>query len=599
MGSWEQSTSQPIETDCQLPPAQQVPQVALPDEQQLHAHRPQMETNGANHQPSSSSMTCSAPPTSSQRPGNDQSEDQSDHLQQHHRQPPPCHEADGQHPVHPPRDLDTQAQDEQRPQEPHQEGRTLQDQPELQASYTHSDPDGRDDEEWITIPEEEGDPSPEGTLEEDMDWISDVSDTEEEEDDPVPPSRDRHERHEPQREAGGNPKKRAAGHGSQRVKNKARKSDIKKLWSQAGWGQKPEWLTWRAALAWLKRVEKPPDKQPRSSAEDRAKLASLLAAHQYERDSDGKIIPTTAASSPSTTSDPQPTSRGASTSTTASTPGISSPTPRPQGKVSRPAAGAEQQATQDTSKAANQARRDHQQRTATNPYRQPPQHSQQRMQQQQQTQRPLPAQPPPRSQARQEQPPQQALPPGRGRRVAFDLPPDHREHPPLPVRQQKVWRKPTDSTTLQLKFDGTSRRPIRVVDNRPEHPRTGGDPNDNTNRAQEEHMEGDVLFVQPTHLTASSSASSSDNTPPGAPQPTIDDLEEQARQAVREGRAPQWDIEDATSSMRSSIRIGDVSFDLSWLQGAGPPTLPPTIPIARNVVFTARASLAGAWRGVL
>ncbi|OLP87868.1 hypothetical protein AK812_SmicGene30877 [Symbiodinium microadriaticum] len=163
--------------------------------------------------------------------------------------------------------------------------------------------------------------------------------------------------------------------------------------------------------------------------------------------------------------------------------------------------------------------------------------------------------------------------------------------------RDSVWRKPTDSTTLQLKFDGTSRRPIRVVDNRPEHPRTGGDPNDNTNRAQEEHMEGDVLFVQPTHLTASSSASSSDNTPPGAPQPTIDDLEEQARQAVREGRAPQWDIEDATSSMRSSIRIGDVSFDLSWLQGAGPPTLPPTIPIARNVVFTARASLAGAWRG--
>ena len=51
--------------------------------------------------------------------------------------------------------------------------------------------------------------------------------------------------------------------------------------------------------------------------------------------------------------------------------------------------------------------------------------------------------------------------------------------------------------------------------------------------------------------------------------------------------------------MRSSIRIGEVSFDISWFQGAGPPTLPPTIPIAPHVVFTARASMAGAWRGVL
>ncbi|CAE7240962.1 unnamed protein product [Symbiodinium sp. KB8] len=54
--------------------------------------------------------------------------------------------------------------------------------PKHKTNSGHSDPDGRDDEEWITIPEEEGDPSPEGTLEEDMDWISDVSDTEEEED---------------------------------------------------------------------------------------------------------------------------------------------------------------------------------------------------------------------------------------------------------------------------------------------------------------------------------------------------------------------------------------------------------------------------------
>ncbi|CAE7209250.1 unnamed protein product, partial [Symbiodinium sp. CCMP2456] len=44
---------------------------------------------------------------------------------------------------------------------------------------------------------------------------------------------------------GSKPPRRQAGHGSQRVKNKARKSDVKKLWEERGWPDKPAWLTWR------------------------------------------------------------------------------------------------------------------------------------------------------------------------------------------------------------------------------------------------------------------------------------------------------------------------------------------------------------------
>ncbi|CAE7527033.1 unnamed protein product [Symbiodinium necroappetens] len=108
---------------------------------------------------------------------------------------------------------------------------------------------------------------------------------------------------------------------------------------------------------------------------------------------------------------------------------------------------------------------------------------------------------------------------------------------------------------------------------------------------------GDVLFTQPPHLTATASTPSSASGQPA--QPDISDLEAQANSAVHQGRAPRWEIEDDTTSMRSSIRIGEVSFDISWFQGAGPPTLPPTIPIAPNVVFSARGTVAGSWRGVL
>ena len=107
---------------------------------------------------------------------------------------------------------------------------------------------GEDDECIEIIDEDEGD-TPAPTIDEgDDDWISDISDTDEEDVSPTPPG-------QRPMAAGGNPnpnlKKRQAGHGSQRVKNKAKKSDVKKLWQEAGWDPKPAWLTWRAALQWL------------------------------------------------------------------------------------------------------------------------------------------------------------------------------------------------------------------------------------------------------------------------------------------------------------------------------------------------------------
>ena len=487
--------------------------------------------------------------------------------------------------------------------------------------------DGAEEEDWITIPEEEGVQAPEtwddDEEEADADWISDVSDTDEEDLSPTPADTKNGQSRTGGNPPGGNPTKKAAGHGSQRVKNKARKSDVKKLWHQAGWGVKPEWLTWRAALPRLKRGEKPPEKKPLYSASNRERLAALLSAHQYVRDSQGNVIPTTPAtsSSSSTATTPlQPTTqRGEppptgshtprATQSTASSASSQSDQPQPPSTGSvpelchsgepAPEVHGERRDQEDTTKASSQARQDHQQRLASNPYQRQLQDAPQRRHHQPQ-QPPVQQEPP----ARQVQPqrPQPAAQPQRGTRtVTFDLPPDHRDDPPKPLRQQKLLRKLTDSTALQLKFNGTSHHPVQMVDNRPEHQQMGGNPSQPQDGLRQEQDQGDVLFVQPAHLTASpvASSSASSGEDPTPPQPDIADLEAQAEQAVREGRAQQWIIEDSSSSMRSSLRIGNVSFDLSWYQGAGPPTLPPTIPIAPNVIFTARASMAGAWRGVL
>ena len=136
---------------------------------------------------------------------------------------------------------------------------------------------------------------------------------------------------------------------------------------------------------------------------------------------------------------------------------------------------------------------------------------------------------------------------------------------------------------------------MQILDNRPAYLREAGDAPSAQSSSHDPTTttEGDVLFVQPAHLTSNSASSSSAAF--GAPiQPDISDLEAQAETAIQEGRAPRWDIEDDTTSMRSSLRIGNVSFDLSWHEGAGPPTLPPTIPIAPNVIFSARGTGAGA-----
>ena len=65
---------------------------------------------------------------------------------------------------------------------------------------------------------------------EELDWESDLSDSEDEDDEPMPAAA----------QAGGQPPKKKAGHGSQRVPNKAKKSDVKKRWRELDWGKKTE-----------------------------------------------------------------------------------------------------------------------------------------------------------------------------------------------------------------------------------------------------------------------------------------------------------------------------------------------------------------------
>ncbi|CAE7394441.1 unnamed protein product [Symbiodinium necroappetens] len=112
-------------------------------------------------------------------------------------------------------------------------------------------------------------------IQDDPDWDSDSADSEEEDDAPQGSAT----------QTGGQPPKRKAGHGSQRVTNKARKSDVKKRWRELDWGKKPKWLSWRRALDYILRGEKPPNKEPLPH------LTALLSAHLYSYDAQGKLIP--------------------------------------------------------------------------------------------------------------------------------------------------------------------------------------------------------------------------------------------------------------------------------------------------------------------
>ncbi|CAE7248993.1 hypothetical protein AK812_SmicGene13784 [Symbiodinium microadriaticum] len=122
--------------------------------------------------------------------------------------------------------------------------------------------------------------------EDDLEWDSDQPDTEDEEEEPEPASASA-------AASGAKAPKGAAGHGSQRVANKAKKSDVKKVWREMNWGKKPKWLSWRAALAYIQRGEQPPAKEPLppTPSPQREHLQAALAAHHYSYDAQGNLIP--------------------------------------------------------------------------------------------------------------------------------------------------------------------------------------------------------------------------------------------------------------------------------------------------------------------
>ena len=154
----------------------------------------------------------------------------------------------------------------------------------------------------------------------DLEWESDQPDTEEEEDEQTAATT--------ADKPGAKAPKRAAGHGSQRVANKAKKSDVKKLWRELGWGQKPKWLSWRSALQYIRRGVQPPTRQPLppTPSPQRESLQAALAAHHYSYDAQGRLIP-------------------------------HHPKPQPPSQTG-----------QQGDKALNQAREDHAKRRANNPY---------------------------------------------------------------------------------------------------------------------------------------------------------------------------------------------------------------------------------------
>ena len=140
------------------------------------------------------------------------------------------------------------------------------------------------------------------------------------------------------------PRKRAAGHGSQRFKNKGQKSDVKALWRQLGWGDKPPWLNWRKART--SKEGKPPWRQPRVRPEHESMLAALRNAQNYVRDSAGNVIPTPTMSSSTMPSSTTPTQ-------------LPQPLPQPD-------------AIDPNSKAHTAAAEDNERRQESNPYNLPP-----------------------------------------------------------------------------------------------------------------------------------------------------------------------------------------------------------------------------------
>ena len=476
----------------------------------------------------------------------------------------------------------------------------------------------------------------------DVEWESDES--EDEEDHGVPgttadeATKQQQQRGKPQGQQQPQPK-RQSGHGSQRVKNKQRKSDVKRLWRDAGWGDKPEWLSWKEALGWLKRGARPPAKRPASKPEDRARLASLLAAHHYTRDASGAIIPPGATGDnavpqaahgahlaqeplqPAQVPAAQPAhGSGSKADTQASQdhqtresmnpylgipgPGRKStapstrPTAEPQGDDPRepqqhplPQGDDPREPQQhplpqleDPGKAEAQARQNHRERQETNPYLQPAER------------RPRQA---PASDTYRDDRGMPSTERKSSKQLSFQLPDDHREDPPKPTRTQHVLRKLSNSTMVQITGDGLSQYPVRIVDNRPQYMQVPSSVPDGVEQ-------GDTLFAQPSHLTSATAPSSSSSVimregdPPHNLEPDpldIEDLDLEANQAIEQGQAPAWSTAGREPTARASIRVGEISLDMAWTPGVDPPTIPPSIPLAPHTVLTLKGSALGAWRG--
>ncbi|CAE7748543.1 YCF1, partial [Symbiodinium sp. CCMP2456] len=370
-------------------------------------------------------------------------------------------------------------------------------------------------------------PGPDDDEDEDseIDWESDTDDEQADTEHDPPTATPR----------GSKPQRRPAGHGSQRVKNKARKSDVKKLWEERGWPRKPAWLTWRGALAWLKRGEIPPAKPPRTtaSAAARAELSSLLNSHHYSYDSAGNIVPQ------------QPT-----------------PPQQPHATAdNNPARDIHPPIDTRATKADSQARADHAARRDNNPY--------------------SPIEPKDlviyigemttdnlltrRSLA--EQTAATATSSVRG-------------------RTQFIPRKLTNSSHLQLRGDGVDKYPVVKLPRPPTQEPILADVD-----------QGDLLFYQPPPRPDGSQ-------PPeevsGIEHPEgLSDLEAHAAIAVAQNQAPQWTATRNTEPMRSTVRSGTNTQDLSWLAGASPATLPPVFPLRQRSILTLRGVATGAWRGTV
>ena len=416
-------------------------------------------------------------------------------------------------------------------------------------------------------------------------------------------------------------KPRRAGHGSQRFKNKGQKSDVKSLWRQLGWGDKPPWLSWRRALPYIQKGERPPWQQPRRRPDHEPMLAALRNAQNYVRDSAGNVIPTS--STPPTGS--------------SSTLPSSSTQPAPLHPVLP-----EPNNIDPSSKAHNAAAEDHERRQANNPYNIPPHLRPERTTVNRGTLPPdsaarptntLPATTPPAGTSTTVSPTR----PSHGPAVRFQLPTGHREHPPKPARRKTILRKLSNSTTTQLQIDGLLGNPTIVIDNRPtylipSHERGTGEtpqiveedqtemaqttpPTDSSTEWPPEH--GEPLFFQPPAIrralqarNATQPGSSTDPPPPqqrgepsyGSSVPAdIHDLEEEADQAAARGEAPLWRLNytEEDNPMQSTVRSGANTQDMSWIWGAAPSTLPPNLPLDPHSVVSLRGSADGSWRGTV